>query len=267
MSTEREAMPEDATQSMINSVNSTDNVDEPKEPSRPEWLQEKFESPEQLAKAYDELQRKLGQSKQPAPDLDKQETLQDPAEQTEQPDRSQQVDQSAPLLPGLDNDTVESISDYAWENQSLSDDHYETLAKAGYSRDMVDAYMAGQFTMAEQGHNQLMEAGGGEGNVQTMFQWAQQNLPEQQITAYDEMFDRGGPEALMAMENLRAKFDNAGGSSAWQGVVGANAPSHDTSVFQSNADVIEAMSDPRYHTNPTYQRQVIEKLNRSNVKI
>lgn len=270
MAVEQHSMPADASEKMIyedtvvKSVEEqkADNVEVSKTPEKPSWLQDKFQTPEDLAKAYDELERKLG-SKPQAPNQDtahKQESA--PQEQTETPNRSSE-DQSAPLLPGLDNNTVEQISDYAWQNQGLTDEHYNTLEQAGYSREMVDAYMTGQFAQAEQGHNALMEAGGGEANVESMFGWAQQNLSEQQISAYDEMFDRGGPEAVMAMENLKAKYDAAGGSSAWQGVTGANAPSVETSAFQSSAEVIDAMSDPRYQRDPAYRDAVMKKLQRS----
>lgn len=237
--------------------------------NRPEWLQEKFQTPQDLAKAYDELERKLGGKSEPPREMtDKasNENVRQARDELEQAPPPQPTgDPGTPILPGLENNVIEQISDYAWENGSLSDEHYATLEQAGYSRQMVDQYMAGQFAVAADYQGQLLEAGGGEQNVETMFQWAQQNLSEQQISAYDEMFDRGGPEAIMAMENLRAKFEQAGGGSAWGGVTGANAPSYEVGQFHSTADVMEAMADPRYKTNESYRQEVARKLARSNV--
>lgn len=239
---------------------------------RPEWLDSKFESPEAMAKAYHELERKLGSRKpeMPEPSQTEQpnlnEVVQSVEEQEEQSNTPQQEGEPAPpMLPGLENNVVEEMSNYAWENQSLTDEHYKTLEAAGYSREMVDQYMAGQFAVADDYNAALLEAGGGQQNVETMFGWAQQNLTEAQINAYDEMFDRGGADAMMAMESLRGRYEQAGGSSVWQSVQGANAPAQDMSVFQSNADVIAAMSDPRYNNNPTYRAEVQRKLARSNV--
>ncbi len=240
-----------------------------KNPSRPDWLQDKFQTPQDLAKAYDELERKLGGKKPDAPreatETAQNEGLHQAREEIDQRLESPPSTGDTPMLPGLENNVIEEISDYAWQNQSLSEEHYATLEAAGYSRDMVNSFMEGQFARAEDGHNMLMEAGGGEQNVEQMFMWAQQNLSEQQIAAYDEYFDRGGPDALMAMENLRAKYDQAGGSSAWTGVQGANAPSYEVGQFQSTADVMEAMADPRYKTNESYRQEVARKLARSNV--
>lgn len=241
---------------------------EPNNPARPEWLQEKFQTPQDLAKAYDELERKLGGKQAPPREMTEQasnEELRTQREEAPPPSQEPNSDPGTPLLPGLENNIVEQMSDYAWENQSLTDEHYQTLAQAGYSREMVDSYMAGQFAMAEDNHQQLMDAGGGEQNVQQMFAWAQQNMTDQQIAAYDDMFDRGGPEARMAMENLRAKYEGAGGNSAWGGMQGANAPSYEVGTYQSTADVLEAMRDPRYKTNPAYREEVARKLAQSNV--
>lgn len=267
MAVEQHSMPADASETMIHQdkvVPNADNVEANEAPSkqRPDWLADKFESPEAMAKAYYELEKKLGSREAPPEELTRTETPNERVQ--EQPDRPQQEEGQHALLPGLDNSTVESISDYAWEHQSLTDEHYQTLEKAGYSRDMVDQFMQGQFAIAADVQGQLIEAGGGEAQVESMFNWARNNMNEQQIAAYDEMFDRGGPDAIMAMENLRAKYESAGGNSAWGGVQGANAPSSDQSYFESSADVIEAMSDPRYQTNPTYRAEVMRKLQRSN---
>ena len=37
-------------------------------------------------------------------------------------------------------------------------------------------------------------------------------------------------------------------------------------VFRSQAEVVQAMSDPRYDNDPAYRNDVFEKLGRSNVQ-
>ena len=228
---------------------------------RPSWLDPKFETPEAMAKAYDELQSKLGQ-KPKAPDLDRVRGGE------EQPDRSgQEYNEPTPsqsFLPGVEASEVEAISQYAWENRSLSDEHYQKLEAAGYDRQLVDDYMAGQFARADAAEAQLVEIGGGEQQVEAMFEWATNNMTEQQIAGYNEMFDRGGPEAMMAMENLRSKYENSGAALGYRGVQGANAAFSDVQTFQSSAEVIEAMNDPRYQRDPAYRQEVMRRLQRSN---
>ena len=36
-------------------------------------------------------------------------------------------------------------------------------------------------------------------------------------------------------------------------------------VFRSQAQLVQAMSDPRYDTDPAYRSDVVEKLNRSDL--
>ena len=39
-----------------------------------------------------------------------------------------------------------------------------------------------------------------------------------------------------------------------------------TDAFRSQAEVVEAMSDPRYDRDPAYRQDLYDKLERSNVK-
>ena len=91
---------------------------------RPDWLPEKFESPEAMAKAYAELEKKQSAGK--------------PAEKPkaiEQPTREQVVES------GLDISALEA----EWnETGALSEESYKLAAEAGYSRDIVDNYIEGR---------------------------------------------------------------------------------------------------------------------------
>lgn len=232
---------------------------------RPQWLQDKFESPEELAKAYNELEKKLGQRS--TPDEGWKTEPKEGEEATEESEATEEVAEEAPVqttLPGIENELVEEISKHAWENRSLSDEHYETLEKAGYSRDVVDQFMAGQFAQQDAAQSALLNAGGGQENVNSMFSWAEENLTQDQIDVYNGKFDQGGPDAIMAMEHLKARYD-ASGEAAAKTVSGAVAPSVETSVYRSAAQVVEAISDPRYKSDPAYRAEVERKIARSNV--
>ena len=43
------------------------------------------------------------------------------------------------------------------------------------------------------------------------------------------------------------------------------APKSSGDVFRSQAEVVEAMSDPRYDRDPAYRNDVFEKLSRSDI--
>ncbi len=44
------------------------------------------------------------------------------------------------------------------------------------------------------------------------------------------------------------------------------APSNRGDQFKSQAQVVEAMNDPKYDNDPAYRREVMEKLERSDIK-
>ena len=236
-----------------------------------EMILGKFKSYEDLEKAYKNLESKLGERSQNAPEEPNPLPPQPRAEDEWQQDLEAGDDQPPPeeikaALPGFTNDQIEDLSRYAWENKSLSDEHYESLERAGYSREIVDQYMQGQFAMAEAAQSQLINAGGGQERVQAMFEWAAQNLDQGTVDAYNTKFDQGGSDAIMAMEHLAAKYDASGEGATKNRVVGANAGYNDgPEPYRSVAQVTEAMSDPRYHTDPAYRAEVAERLKRSSV--
>ena len=45
-----------------------------------------------------------------------------------------------------------------------------------------------------------------------------------------------------------------------------NAPKTSGQQFRSQAEVVQAMQDPRYDNDPAYRADVMEKLSRSDVK-
>ena len=232
---------------------------------KPAWLPDKFASPEDMAKSYKELEAqytRLRQGKaadEPAPVEESK-----PAEEaaTETPDNLETVKE---LLPGFSEDQIMEFSQTAWENGELTDDQYKALEGKGYDREIVDQYIQGQMALAEAQRVALVNAGGGEKAVDQMFTWAAQSLDKATIEAYNAKFDAGGVEALMAMESLKAKYEASGLAPGRTFVQGANAPTTPTDVFRSVAQVTEAMSDPRYKTDPAYRQAVAEKLGRSNV--
>jgi hypothetical protein len=204
------------------------------EETRPEWLPEKFQSPEDLAKAYSELEKKGSTSKKAS----KEEA---PAEPTEM------------------SSAIETATSEFMESGELSDNTFETLEKAGLPRDIVEAYMAGQGALVDSQVAQVKETIGGEGNYEAMAEWAAENLAEEELAAYNEVVENGTVEqARMAVRGLFAQF-KAGGGKAPTLMQGATQGSG-VKPFGSAAQVTEAMRDPRYKNDPAYRQTVEQRL-------
>lgn len=251
--------PEGHDQKMIEAVDNANTPPAsevtPSTEDRPEWLPEKFASPQDLAKAYAELESKLGQPK-PAENPD---TKTD----TPSPTTATQADADKALA-----DKGLKLTDFATEfaqSGALSDESYAKLEAAGYDRGLVDQFIEGQKARAAQFETTIKsEVGGGE-RYNEMVTWAKANLSPAEIDAYNSAVSSGNPEqAKLAALGLSAKFERAVGSEPKRTLGGTSATS-DGDVFESVAQLTAAMSDPRYKTDPAYRSKVQAKLSRSNV--
>ena len=62
---------------------------------------------------------------------------------------------------------------------------------------------------------------------------------------------------------MKAQYDNVNG---YEGrMLSGKAPRSSGDVFRSQAEVVAAMSDPRYDADPAYRQDLIQKLDRSDV--
>lgn len=224
-------------------------IEESKE-TRPEWLPEKFKSPEDMAKAYGELETKLGQP----------EPKQEQVKETKKDDLSIDNAEKAVENAGLSMDTLQQEYN---ESGQLNDKSYEALAKAGIPKDYVDAFIKGQEAIATQTANTLKQEVGGDEAYKNMMTWASENLNEAEINAYNRTVNGKDIEATkLAIAGLNAKYKNAEGIEP--NLARGDRPSTSNATgFRSWAEVTAAMSDPRYSKDVAYQADVQAKLKNS----
>jgi hypothetical protein len=109
-----------------------------------------------------------------------------------------------------------------------------------------------------------MEMVGGEKAYQSMINWAGQNLSQEEVGMYDSVMGKGDPNAIFfAVQALNNKYNDAVGSDG-QLLTGRGSNAADNS-FRSQAELVAAMNDPRYDRDPAYRRDVIGKLENSDV--
>jgi len=249
------ATPEDHDQKMIDKVDAASNppvegTEGTPPEDRPQWLPEKFKSPEDMAKAYSELEAKLGQAKPADP------PAVDPA-------ATPPADPEAALADkGLD---LQDFSAEFAQKGELSTESYEKLAKAGYSRQIVDQYIEGQRAVAARFETDIMSEVGGSEKYSEITTWAKANLTPTEIAAYNTAVSSGNADqAKLAALGLSAKFERANGSDP-QRLLGGQSSGNTSDVYESVAELKEAMKDPRYKNDPAYRAKVQSKLGRSNV--
>ena len=110
----------------------------------------------------------------------------------------------------------------------------------------------------------LQEMAGGEEQYGQLLEWASDNFSEEEIDLYDAVMDQGDPAAcFFAVQTLMGRYADAQGYDG-ELLTGKGAPSQ-SSGFRSQAELIAAMGDPRYDTDPAYRQDVINTLENSDI--
>ncbi len=211
---------------------------------RPSWLPEKFKSPEDMAKAYSELEQK--QSGKP-------EDTQSEPEVTE--GQAKEVVEDA----GLDFD---SMSKEFEANGELSADTYATLAKANIPEDMVNAYIDGINAQTELYENSVKDVAGGDEAYDALLSWGESNLTPDEISTFDtavNSMDVATAKAAVEGMNARMKLDQ--GLDPARVIDGKGGDSD--GAYQSQAQIEADMNDPRYATDPAFRQKVYNKMAKS----
>lgn len=230
---------------------------------RPEWLPEKFKTPEELRKAYDELVSKFSKGEHKKAD----EAA--PKADEAKPENTPEVDPNAPKQDeakeavekaGLDFD---AMSARFAEKGELPAEDYEALEKAGISKDLVDAYIEGQKALAAVERQQALAEFGGEEAYGKMVSWAATALSPEDIAAYNATVASGDmAQVKLAVAGLKARFEAANGS---EPKLVNSEPATNNAGFESRAQLTAAMRDPRYAKDPAYRESVQRRLAASNI--
>tara|TARA_B100000214_G_scaffold342417_1_gene290199 strand:- start:90 stop:884 length:795 start_codon:yes stop_codon:yes gene_type:complete len=223
----------------------------------------KYKNAEDLEQAYLSLQKKLGQEEEP----DYEESDGGYAEEEE---TNEEVSEYAPAV-SLINDASEEY--YANDGQ-LSEDTISKFSEMS-SQDLVNAYLEIQANnpqaaqqsveLSDAQVNSVQNAAGGEANYNRVIEWAASNLNDAAVDAFDSVIDSGNPAAInIAFQGLQAQYNEANG---YEGrMLSGKAANSKGDLFRSQAELVAAMGDPRYDTDPAYRADVQEKLEQSDLQ-
>ena len=221
-----------------------------------ELLAGKFKDAEELEKGYIELQKKLG-----SPEEKAEETVTETKDEVEEKKEEEEKIDTAFL-------------DTLWEEaqgEKFTDDTLKKL-EGMKPQDVAQMYLEyrnsnkepeGQ-SFTEENVKDLKDVAGGDEGYTEMLGWAKANLKKAEIDMYDKVMDKGDPlAAFFAVQALKYRFDDAKGVDGQ--MLQGRAPTDTKDVFKSQAQVVKAMSDPRYEKDPAYRQELYDKLERSNI--
>lgn len=207
---------------------------------RPEWLPEKFESPEELAKAYANLEKQFHSKNRE--------------------EEKTQVNLEESAVQTRVNDVLSAASQEYAEKGDLTEASYAALEKNGISRELVKTYVDGYKASQEANTTAIMNEVGGRENYGAMTEWAANALSDSELGTFNRIVESNDAEsAKLAIKGLYARFLSDGGSPVKliQGQVGGSGG---VAPFNSNAQMVDAMKDPRYAKDPAYRSQVEKRI-------
>mgnify|MGYP001285610971 CR=1 FL=1 len=227
----------------------------------------KFKSVEDLAASYKELEGKLGSTQKDQTE----ESTEENVDQKESDVNYQELygDGVYEVLQEVGIDP-QDISNRFMQEGGLSDDDYSKLQEGGFSRTLIDTYLEGLRStgnvveIATQQIEGIKESVGGEQNYEQMTTWAVNNLPANEVDAFNQLTETGSAPAIkLAVQGLYSQYNNAMGIEP--DLVTGKAATSGPNPYRSTAEVVAAMSDKRYGKDVTYTQNVQNKLANSDV--
>ena len=247
----------------------------------------KFKSVEDLANSYKELEGKLG-SVTEEDQVSKEETTGVPESYKDYYQEDGTVDYNSvnenygeilgELFKENNIDPYKIAAEFDKNEGEIPEEMYQSLLDAGLSANAVDSYLKGVavergYIEGEEGAaNELAteevkgirDSIGGDEAYGKMVSWALENLSKPEIEAFNEATNTmSGPQLSMMVQGLFTKYQNAMGVEP--SLYSGRPASSGSTPYRSTAEVVAAMSDPRWEKDMTYTEQVKARLETSNV--
>jgi len=118
--------------------------------------------------------------------------------------------------------------------------------------------------MTEETATQLKGMVGGDQEYSNLLGWAKENFSEQEIDMYDAIMDSGNTEAaFFAIQALALRYSDSVGTEGE--LIQGRAATDSTQGFRSQAELVNAMNDPRYERDAAYRNDIMRKLELSDI--
>ena len=238
----------------------------------------KFNSVEDLAASYKELEGKLGDvaKTKEEPVAEEVNEYQEDGSVNYDLARQQYGEKLGELFEQSNIDPFAINKHYQENNGTITEEHYKQLEQTGLPRNLIDSYLNG--LQPQEGtqpaadpsfpeYEDIVGIAGGEEKYLEMLQWMDGNIPKEELQEFDKIVDaekRNIPQVTLAVQKMFTRYRNAMGVEP-KLISGQTSSSPNTKVFRSNAEVVAAMRDPRYKTDIAFQHEVQRRLAESNV--
>ena len=240
-------------------------VGEEMQTQQEQMLAGKYKNAQELENAYIELEKKLGEksagdSQEESSDEPEAEAKTDTDEKTESADGyaflEDLYEQASSEKGEISKEMISKLNDMS--KQDIIQNFLQFRADAANKYQAIP-------DLSQQDVKELKGLVGGDQNYSNMLQWAQSNLTEQEIGMFDSVMGSGDINAaFFAVNSLAQRYNDRVGYDGK--MLTGNAPSDKGDTYRSQAEMVAAMSDPKYDKDPAYRRDVMEKVARSDMK-
>lgn len=218
---------------------------------RPEWLDPKFKTVEDLQKSYHELEKKLGQGNKEATP---------PVAENKPPEQSKlQIEAEAAVQKaGLNMKELEA--EYIAKGE-LSKESLDKLKASGIDEAQIEVYKRGLEAQNQDYENKILEGiEGGRETLDEAMQWAAKNLSKEKIDSFNKAVSQGDPNiGQLAVRGLIDQYIKSDGPN----LIGGGRMEDQQDVYQSMAQLTKDMQDPLYQKDPAFRAKVEAKVARS----
>lgn len=174
--------------------------------------------------------------------------------------KAQQADIKADLATrGIDFDALAQEYDTygALSNQTLAD-----LAKSGYPKSVVDAYITGLEAVNDRFVAQVQSFAGGAENYGRLVEFMR-TQPQNVIDGFNAAIQSGNmAQVQLAVQGIQAQMTQKFGTSN-PSVMAGQQGAQGVDGYQTTEQMVKDMSDPRYQTDPAFTQEVYRKLGKS----
>ena len=217
----------------------------------------KFKSPEELEKAYAELQKKLGAKPKEEPKADEKPAEgEETKEGDEKPEEKPKADEATPAI-----DFAKLTAEFN-ENGGLTEESQAGLAKLGVTPEVTELFFAGIEAIQTARVSEVHAAAGSADEYKAIVEWGKTNLSTTEQAAFDAALDKAVLEGDAAAIKLMIPAIKAKMQGDAPNYV-QSRPGEGSGTIQPFANRSEqnaAINDKRYGRDAAYTREVEKRI-------
>lgn len=138
----------------------------------------------------------------------------------------------------------------------ISDETKAKLAEVGITEDVMNNFIEGMEAKAELERNEMAKCIGGREKFDEVLDWSRKNLSKEQLASIDTVRDKYIIEIIL--KHLKGEMENKEGITPDYTKGEGGKPA--VEVYRSQAEMFEAISNPKYQKDEAYRLDVQKKI-------